>query len=294
MGSGGGGGGGGGGGADRNRGVERGRTRQPAVAVTKPAVSRPTGGEDKPSRPAPKPATKAPTGAKPGVTGGPASEKMREVGVKYGFDGKAEIKKTAPSGELAKERGPSPGDVLATVGDLPGIDRDTAAANIAGRPGLNKDVLGDLATRAREGQLPTGEVTVPGAGTAALNLLNLAGKKSAMSILTKIAKDEPVIKDGKVTYSTEIVKDERGGVAGIVEPGPIEGTKVYSGRPEFNPLAAPESEQEPEPIAAPIEPVVEDVTQDTLLAPTKKRARGTRSKRFAGETLLEGGGVLYR
>jgi hypothetical protein len=227
---------------------------------------------------------------------------MREVGVRYtptstpdgGLEIKADIRKTAPSGELARERGPSPGDVLATVGDLPGVDRDTAAANIAGRPGLDKDVLGDLATRAREGQLPAGEITVPGAGTAALNLLNLAGKKSAMSLLTKIAKDEPVIKDGKVTYSTEIVKDERGGIAGIVEPGPIEGTKVYSGRPEFNPLAAPEPEQEPEPIAAPIEPVVEDVTQDTLLAPTKKRARATRSKRFAGETLLEGGGVLYK
>jgi hypothetical protein len=142
--------------------------------------------------------------------------------------------------------------------------------------------------------LPAGEITVPGVGTAALNLLNLAGKKSAMSILTKIAKDEPVIKDGKVTYSTDIVKDDRGSVVGIVEPGLIEGTKVYSGRPEFNPLAAPEPEQEPEPIAAPIEPVVEDVTQDTLLAPTKKRARATRSKRFAGETLLEGGGVLYK
>ena len=291
MGSGGGGGGGGGG--DRNRGVERGRTKQPPVSVTRPSppVDR---GEDKPSRPA-APKTPAPTtGAKLGDTGGPASEKMREVGVKYGFDGKADIKKTAPSGELAKERGPSPGDVLATVGDLPGIDRDTAAANIAGRPGLDKDVLGDLATRAREGQLPAGKVVVPGAGTAALNLLNLAGKKSAMSILTKIAKDEPVIKDGKVTYATEIVKDERGGVAGIVEPGPIEGTKVYSGRPEFNPLAAPEAEQEPEPAPAPTDSVVEDVEQTTLLSPTKKRARGTRSKRFAGETLLEGQGALYR
>ena len=239
---------------------------------------------------APKAQPAAPkTGAKLGDTGGPASEKMREVGVRYtptstpdgGLKIKADIRKTAPSGELARERGPSPGDVLATVGDLPGVGRDTAAANIAGRPGLNKDVLGDLATRAREGQLPAGKITVPGAGSAALNLLNLAGKKSAMSILTKIAKDEPVIKDGRVTYSTEIVKDERGGIAGVVEPGPIEGTKVYSGRPEFNPLAAPEPEQEPEPIAAPIEPAVEDVTQDTLLAPTKKRARATRSKRFA-------------
>jgi len=274
----------------------------PKPVAAKPSVPRPAPRvPDAISAPKAQPAAPK-TGAKLGDTGGPASEKMREVGVRYtptstpdgGLEIKADIRKTAPSGELARERGPSPGDVLATVGDLPGVDRDTAAANIAGRPGLNKDVLGDLATRAREGQLPAGEITVPGAGTAALNLLNLAGKKSAMSLLTKIAKDEPVIKDGKVAYSTEIVKDERGGIAGIVEPGLIKGTKVYSGRPEFNPLAAPEPEQEPELIAAPIEPFVEDVTQDTLLAPTKKRARATRSKRFAGETLLEGGGVLYR
>lgn len=288
-------GGGGGGGSDRNRGVERGRTAPPTpkpkpAPKPKPSVSRPAGGED---RPAPKPAPK--TGAKLGDTGGPASEKMREVGVSYtptskpggGLEMKADIKKTAPSGELARTLGPSPGDVLATVGDLPSVDRDTAAANIAGRPDLNRDVLGDLATRARVGQLPDTSV-------GSVNLLNAIGAKSAMNILTKIAKDEPVIKDGKITYSTEIVKDERGGVAGIIEPGLVEGSKVYTGRPDLDPFKGEPERDEPEPQPQPDEPVIEDEAAGTLLAPTKKRARATRSKRFAGETLLEGGGVLYK
>lgn len=309
--------------------------RQPASPKPKPTVSRPTGGEDRPdfgvvkrkvSTVAPKPAPRVPDviaapkaqPAAPKPTPKPTINEAKEARIgpvkelAKSFEAtKAARKETGdPTARVdvyetptsfsekvaAKEaRGPSPGDVMATLGSVAGVNRDIVAANVAGRPGLNVENMGDLASRARgEGQLPAGEITVPGVGTAALNLLNLAGKKSAMSLLTKIAKDEPVIKDGKVTYSTEIVKDDRGSVVGIVEPGLIEGTKVYSGRPEFNPLAAPEPEQEPEPIAAPIEPVVEDVTQDTLLAPTKKRARATRSKRFAGETLLEGGGVLYR
>ena len=60
--------------------------------------------------------------------------------------------KTSPrSGELARKTGVSPSDVLATVGTLPTVDRDTAAANIAGRTDVNVATLGDLARRARVG-----------------------------------------------------------------------------------------------------------------------------------------------
>ena len=75
-----------------------------------------------------------------------AAEKKAEVGVRYtpvstpkgGVKTEASIMKTSPrSGELARKTGVSPSDVLATVGTLPTVDRDTAAANIAGRTDVN-------------------------------------------------------------------------------------------------------------------------------------------------------------
>jgi hypothetical protein len=180
----------------------------------------------------------------------------------------------------APQRGLSPGDVLATIGTS-GYGQQ-AAAKLAGTTKVTKEQLGGLATRANIGQLPPGEVQVPGMGTAALNLLNLAGKTTAKSILDKI------IEGG------DPVTNERGDVVGAVTEGAVKGTKVYTGQSQFNPLTGDTTKQEPEPVSEPTAPVAEDVETETLLSPTKKRARATRSKRFAGETLLEGQGALYR
>lgn len=150
----------------------------------------------------------------------PAAEKKREVGVRYtpvstpdgGVKTKASIMKTSPrSGELARKTGVSPGDVLATVGTLPTVDRDTAAANIAGRTDVNVATLGDLARRARVGNTLSPIPTPGGVG------LSTIGRKAAMSKLTSLAKDEPTIGvGGRVEYGTTIVSDPRGGIGDVV------------------------------------------------------------------------------
>ena len=136
----------------------------------------------------------------------------------------------------AKSRGPSPGDVMATFGAVDGVNRDVVAANVAGRPGLNVANMGQLATRARVGQLPEGRVTIPGVGSAALNVANIAGKKMASSLMKTIAGDAPTMKDGKVSYGTTVVTDSGtgsatsyGNIAGVVEGG------RYTGRGDFDP-----------------------------------------------------------
>jgi hypothetical protein len=136
----------------------------------------------------------------------------------------------------AKSRGPSPGDVMATFGAVDGMNRDVVAANVAGRPGLNVANMGQLATRARVGQLPEGRVTIPGVGSAALNVANIAGKKVASSLMKTIAGDAPTMKDGKVSYGTTVVTDSGtgsatryGNIAGVVEGG------RYTGRGDFDP-----------------------------------------------------------
>lgn len=136
----------------------------------------------------------------------------------------------------AKSRGPSPGDVMATFGAVDGMSRDVVAANVAGRPGLNVSNMGNLATRARVGQLPEGRVTIPGVGSAVLNVANIAGKKMASSLMKTIAGDAPTMKDGKVSYGTTVVTDSGtgsatsyGNIAGVVEGG------RYTGRGDFDP-----------------------------------------------------------
>ena len=179
---------------------------------------------------------------------------------------------------VSVKKGLSPGEVLATIGTS-GYGQQ-AAAKLAGSTKVTKEQLGGLATRANIGQLPPGEVQIPGVGTAALNLMNIAGKATAKSILDKI------IEGG------DPVTNERGDVVGAVTEGAVKGTKVYTGQSQFNPLTGDTTEQEPEPVSEPTAPVVEDVQEETLLSPTKKRARGTRFKKLTGDTLLEGGGVL--
>lgn len=247
----------------------------------------------------------------------PAFEKSREVGVRYGFDGKATIMKTsARSGELARELGPSPGDVLATVGAIGDVDRDTAAANIAGRPGLNVENLGNLATRARVGQMP--DVAIPGMGGVGLNVLNTIGAASTSRLLEKLAADTPTIEDGQITYKVEpVIEKKTDRIVGVVEPGLIPGTRVYSGDPRFDPVSTgkasdkgpiymePEQpgagDDEPDPVVQEpiIEPPADDEpdTQETILGrgrggAAKRRTRGTRVG--GAGSFEEGFGVLLR
>ena len=144
-----------------------------------------------------------------------------------------------PNNPFKTSRGPSPGDVMATFGAVDDMNRDVVAANVAGRPGLNVGNMGDLATRSRVGQLPPAKVQVPGVGTAALNLLNTIGMKSAGSLMRKIASDTPTTVDGKVTYGTKLVKDGSDKIMGIVDK-----SGAYSGRPDFNPTPTPKGESD--------------------------------------------------
>lgn len=151
----------------------------------------------------------------------PRTEKDREVGVRYtptstpgmGVRTEATIMKTGPSGELARTPGVSPGGVIATVGILPTVSADLAAANIAGKEGLNVANLGDLARRARVGNAVSPIPTPNGVGLQAI------GRVSAADTLTKLASSS----------SSKAVKDVRGGIAGVVKDG------VYSGRMEYKP-----------------------------------------------------------
>ena len=217
-----------------------------------------------------------------------AAEKKAEVGVKYtpvstpkgGVKTEASIMKTSPkSGELARKTGVSPSDVLATVGTLPTVDRDTAAANIAGRTDVNVATLGDLARRARVGNIPSALVgTIPGA------LLNIIGGARTTNMLEKLAKDQPTIgADGRINYSTSIVNDARGGISGLVTTK--DGRTRYEGLESLNPsYKEPENKDTPAitPERTPevIEDEVNEVSADgdsTIVGRSKRRTRGKRS-----------------
>ena len=159
-----------------------------------------------------------------------AAEKKAEVGFRYtavstpdgGVKTEASIMKTSPrSGELARKTGVSPGGVMATVGTLPTVDRDTAAANIAGRTDVNVATLGDLARRARVGNMLS---PIPTPGSVGLSTI---GRKVAMSKLTSLAKDQPTIgAGGRVEYGTTVVSDPRGGIGDVVPKTSKTSTKV--------------------------------------------------------------------
>ena len=148
--------GGGTSGGSENVGPARGRSRttpqqQRAINVTTDPIRMRTGTAPLPSTPRPR-----------------VSEKAREVGVRYDSGGNATIMRTAPSGELARRSGISPGEVLATIGSS-GYGQD-AAAKLAGRTDVDRRQLGNLAMRANVGQLP-------------FTPLNVIGKARAKTIL---------------------------------------------------------------------------------------------------------------
>lgn len=189
----------------------------------------------------------------------------------------------------AKSRGPSPLDVKATFGAVGDLNADQVAANVAGRTGLNVRNMGQLATRARVGQLPAGNVMIPSVGSAALNIANIAGKKAASNIMSTIASDAPTMKDGKVTYGTKLVTDKGTGAAtkfGDIQ-GYVKGGR-YTGRGDYSPdlLAGgsvletvrdkPQKDDSPDPAPLPkIEDKPEVVADADMGTLTTKRRRGS-------------------
>ena len=210
-----------------------------------------------------------------------AAEKKAEVGVKYtpvstpdgGVKTEATIMKTSPrSGELARKTGVSPGGVMATVGTLPTVDRDTAAANIAGRTDVNVATLGDLARRARVGN----ELSpIPTPGSVGLSTI---GRKVAMSKLTSLAKDQPTIgASGKVEYGTTVVSDPRGGIGDVVPKTSKPSVKAAKEETKDEPVITPEIAEEAE------EEIVSTDGTPTIVGRAKRRTRGKRSG-LAGKT----------
>jgi len=209
--------------------------------------------------------------------GVPAAEKLKEVGVKYTPTG-ATIKTTTSM----VPGGISPSAVKAAVGGTAGIGASKAAAALAGRTDVTVEGLGDLAKRVNVGQLPAGEVKVPGVGTAAMNILNIAGKKMATTTLEKLVAGE------------KAVTDPSGRIMGTVGEG-----GAYTGRTDFKPtttILAP-SEPEPETVRADVTPeITPEITPEvTAMADDTVLGRGRRRTKRAGPAgTMEEVGVLVR
>lgn len=198
--------------------------------------------------------TQAPIGSKPAPSRGGLVEQSRQR--RQGFTDE-ERRMRSP------QRGLSPGDVLATVGSS-GYGQ-VASTKLSGRTDITTEGLGDLARRVNIGQMPAGRVTVPGVGSAALNVLNVAGQKTASTILDKLIAGEKAVTDtsGRIMGTT----DERG---------------VYTGRPDFDPTQPKlEKGSDPEPVITPeVTPeIVPDDTEEasTIVSRGKRRTRGKRS-----------------
>jgi len=196
-----------------------------------------------------------------------AMTKQAEVGVRYTPSG-------ATIGRIGDYRpgGVSPGEVTATVGA-------GAVGGLAGRVDVTKEGLGDLARRINVGQLPAGNVSVPGAGTVALNILNIAGQKMAKTTLEKLVAGE------------RAVTDPSGRIMGTVgEAG------AYTGRADFRPSTIMAA-GEPEPTRPDSAPAVtpEITPEITPLADETVLGRGRRRTKRAGPAgTMEEFGVLVR
>jgi hypothetical protein len=121
---------------------------------------------------------------------------------------------------------------------------------------------------------------LPGPGGMALTAIGKASRERQARIL----KDDP---------TAEVVRDASGKQVG---------GRVYSGRPEFDPISGGQTQRDeqatiisaaettPEPEVTP--EVTPEIVPDDLMGSTERGRR--RSKRLGGAgTLLEGGGALY-
>jgi len=191
---------------------------------------------------------------------GPASAKQREVGVSY-----------------KPARGMSPGAARAITGS------DVAAANIAGRPDITKEQLGDLQTRATVGTRGLGKVGTVG------GILNTIGTASAARLMDKIKSDTPTIAKlgDKPSYSVRPVTTKTGSIVGVTEPGTF-GGRVYSGRPDMSPMASKKQEDDTPAPKPKVEEPVEEVVQmgSDRRATTKNRRGGGRRTSFGTRASL--------
>ena len=211
--------------------------------------------------------SQAPIGSRTGRPGGLVEQsRQRREAERQGFTAE-ERRMRAP------QRGLAPGDVLATIGTS-GYGQ-VASAKLAGRTDVSREQLGDLATRTNIGQLPAGRVSVPGVGTAALNVLNVVGQRSAKTILDKIIEGGEPITDSS---------------------GRVVGAKGESGT--FS--VAPTGRDEPQrsDITPEVTPEVTPERDDAPLATRGRTAftrdrRRTRAARF-GQAGLGEEGILLR
>ncbi len=203
-----------------------------------------------------------------------ASAKQAEVGVRYTPTGP----KIGREDDYQRAQGMSPLAVKAITGS------DEMAGKLSGRDDINKDNLGDLQTRAGAGQMADMRVGVGGLSVAA-NVLNTIGKKNARNIMQKIA-------DG-----ADPVFDSSGRIMGATSENAM-GGRVYSGRPEYNPmntggLMGGGSNTTPAPPeSAPEAPAPEDATGGTVStavgAAAKKKTKNLMGTDRARELMAKG------
>jgi hypothetical protein len=128
--------------------------------------------------------------------------------------------------------------------------------------------------------MPAGRVTVPGVGSAALNVLNVAGQKMASTLLDKLIAGE------------KAVTDKSGRIMGTTDEG---GT--YTGRPDFKPsptiLSTGRDEPRPDVSPAVTPEVTPEVVADDMQAGlTAQESRRRRTRRFGGAGTFEEKGIL--
>lgn len=311
----------GGGGGDRNRGVERGRTKQPSVSVSRPTPppvvtggGRGDGAAPKPDfgvvkrqvstvapAPAPKPAPKVVP-----ETAGPKgfTRKSTVPTAKVGFGtevidtaaAQAQLsarQKTITESPLAKI--PTIGGVAARIMGESNIERQKKALREGGAaiavPGTSFAPQGQRYTEA------------PGMRSSA----KLAGQRFAVGTQGGEAKRGPAGSIGKISATKPPAGSGMGyigDVAGVVRTTNIMGIPVttFSGQSGYGPTGVKESKTimaagEPEPVRADVTPeITPEITPEvTALADETVLGRGRRRTKRAGPAgTMEEVGVLVR
>jgi len=308
MGSGGGGGGGGGGGRDRNRGVERGRTKQPPVAVTRPTpppvVTGGNRGDSAP--PAPKPAPRVPD-AISAPKAQPAAKPAPKPAVptaKVGF-GTEVIDTAAAQAQLSARKKAITESPLAKIPTIGGV-----AAKIMGESNIERQKKA-----LREGGAA---VAVPGTSFAAQgqryteapgmrSSAQLASQRFAVGTQGGEARQGPSGKIGQISATKPAAGSGLGyvgDVAGVVRTREVAGIPIttFTGKSGYTPTGVKIDEtilakDEPETVRADVTPeITPEITPEvTAMADDTVLGRGRRRTKRAGPAgTMEEVGVLVR
>lgn len=297
----GGGGGGGGGGADRNRGIEKGRTKQAAVGVSK-SVSVDVGEKNLNSQMSgtPNKAVQALMSTKPAPKVATPSKPTGKVG--FG----AEVIDTAAAQAQLSARQK---DIM-----------DSPLSKVPSVGGIAASLMGNASLAAQQKALAKGgtAVAVPGTSFAPQgqayteapgmrSSAELAGQRFAVGSQGKPSLQGPAGSIGKIS-ATKPPKGSGlgyvGDVAGVTKTTEIMGIPVttFTGKTGYSPtgekMAKPTGGGKETPSAPATEPevtpeVTPEIVPDDTILPSKTRR--TRFKRVGqGGTILEGFGALYK